>query len=81
MGRPDIKNHHLRKLSCPQICAFQPVVNALHLEQGAQRILFSQGIHNSFRVDYRLDIMQWLISSLIWKWNCIRGYLDRYAHK
>ncbi len=38
--------------------AYTPDLIAVHLERGAQRILFGQDIHVPFYVDFGLDIMQ-----------------------
>lgn len=59
LGDPVLKTTTSGNYHVPKLCAFQPVVNVVHLEQGAQRILFNQDIHGPFHVDFGLDIMQW----------------------
>jgi len=41
------------------MCAYTPDSIVVHLEWGAQRILFGRDIHDPFHVDFGLDIMQW----------------------
>ena len=41
------------------VCAYTPDLIVVHLERGAQRILFGQDNRGPFHVDFGLDIMKW----------------------
>ena len=49
----------LMSTSMMPVCAYTPDLIVVHLERGAQRILFGQDNRGPFHVDFGLDIMKW----------------------